>query len=370
MRGPVEAENRPDASASSTPAARALADVEPCPREIGVVARVVRVVGGDRRAHPSHLEQLVPVHRREAATDLELAPGVVDLDPDDALRKLEARGHAGPVRMCEVGDAAARDDPLRRLREVGVLLRERPQLVLVRRDAVTENVAVAGAGEDAVQLDAREDEDPVDCVRVGDPPVVRDRQYVVAGPGVVAGEVAGAELSVRARRVRVQSGLEPGPAGRPDVAHRHLFTTSSPSVWPQTLIGSSLPTSGGVRGGLPGAGVRVLAPSRRGAARSAQAPQTRSRSRRGPDDLLTVRRRSRHASARSGRSAGARQIDAAQESHRGREEGEPPEHDRAAAQLGELRRDHEHVHEEVRDRHYERQSQRARRRRRTRPSGR
>ena len=72
--------------------------------------------------------------------------------------------HPVQYGMREVGDAAVRDDPLGRPREVGVLLRERVELILVRRDAVTEDVAVARAGEEAVQLDAREDEDPVDRV--------------------------------------------------------------------------------------------------------------------------------------------------------------------------------------------------------------
>ena len=67
-----------------------------------------------------------------------------------------------------------------------MLLRERVQLVVARRDAVAEDVAVSRAGEDAVQLDAREHRDPVDRVVARDAPVVGDRQHVVAGAGVVA----------------------------------------------------------------------------------------------------------------------------------------------------------------------------------------
>ena len=80
---------------------------------------MVRVVGRERRAEATRLEQLVPVHRREPASDLELAACVEDLDADDAVGQLERAGRdARPVRVREVRDAAVGRDPGTGLREV------------------------------------------------------------------------------------------------------------------------------------------------------------------------------------------------------------------------------------------------------------
>ena len=50
---------------------------------------MVAVVGGERETWPTAVEENVPVHRRDASSDLELAAGVVDLDSRDRLRELE-----------------------------------------------------------------------------------------------------------------------------------------------------------------------------------------------------------------------------------------------------------------------------------------
>jgi len=62
---------------------------DPRPGVIRVEPRVVAVVGDERRADPAVLKELVPVHRREAPADLELAAGVEHLDPRDRRRELD-----------------------------------------------------------------------------------------------------------------------------------------------------------------------------------------------------------------------------------------------------------------------------------------
>ena len=178
------------------------------------------VVSRDRGAEPPCLEQLVPVNGGQAASDLELAPCVVDLDPDDVVGELDPRSHAGPVGMREIGDSAVPLDPIGGVLEVGVLLGELVELGLVGRDAVPEHVAVACAREDAVELDARDDHEGVDGLVVRDPPVVREGQDVVAGARVVTRKMARGELAVRAVRVCMQGAAEPGTADRPRCAHR------------------------------------------------------------------------------------------------------------------------------------------------------
>ena len=180
----------------------------------------MRVVDRDRGAKPPCLEQLVPVNGRQPASDLELAPRVVDLDPDDVVRELDPRSHAGPVGMREKGDSAVPLDPIRGGLEVGVLLGELVELGLVGRDAVPEHVAVACAREDAVELDARDDHEGVDGLVVRDPPVVRQGQDVVAGARVVTRKMARGELAVGAIRVCMQGAAEPCTADRPRCAHR------------------------------------------------------------------------------------------------------------------------------------------------------
>src|SRR5204863_6980053 len=75
----------------------------PCPREAGVVPRVVRIVGRDPVHAPAALERLVPLERRVAAPRLELAPRVPDLDPDETFARLPLlRPQTAPVRVREV----------------------------------------------------------------------------------------------------------------------------------------------------------------------------------------------------------------------------------------------------------------------------
>ena len=165
---------------------------------------MVRVVGCDRETVLPGLEQLVPVHARETAPDLELAAAVVDLDPGDVVRQLEApRDRAGPVRMREVGDAAVVVDP-----GAGAL-----EIAGIGVDPEREHVAVASVGEDAVELGARDHEQTA-RLRLRALPVVGDREHVVAGARVVGGERLRLELPVRARRVGVQRTAKPLALGR------------------------------------------------------------------------------------------------------------------------------------------------------------
>ena len=190
----------------------------PGPGEVGVEPRVVAVVGREREAGAAGVEQLVPVHRREAAPDLELAAAVVDLDPRDGLGKLERAGcRAGPVGMGEVRDAAVADDPGGGASEI-----EAVPLELVERvvDAEREHVAVPPVRQDAVQLGARQHEEALRRRRVAAMPVVGDREHVVPGPLVVLDEHSWWQLAVGVGRVGVQGAAQPRPRAAPGIGHR------------------------------------------------------------------------------------------------------------------------------------------------------
>ena len=73
------------------------------------------------------------------------------------------------------------------------------------------------------------------------------------------------------------------------------------------------------------------------------------------DRPLALAGRSRGPQEGARRPADARPLDQAHRDRQGGQEGRPPQHDRAAARLGELRRDHLDVLEEVRDPDHERQ---------------
>ena len=77
-----------------------------------------------------------------------------------------------------------------------MLLRQRVEIRFGSRDPETEYVTVAGAGQDAVELDAGDDDEPVHRVVARHAPVVRDREHVVSRPCVVAGEIPRSKLSV------------------------------------------------------------------------------------------------------------------------------------------------------------------------------
>ena len=129
-------------------------------------------------------------------------------------------------------------------------------------------------------------------------------------------------------------------------------------------------TRGDARGGFPGTGVRVPPAAGRGAI------GRRTLLKRG---LATACRPHRHLVARDrprGEGEGARGPAASRDqaepvrARRGGQEGRAPERDRVAARLGELRRDHLDVHEEVRHPDHERQPERQLVGRRTRRSSR
>ena len=81
---------------------RLLPGANPRPRETAVVAGVMRVVGRERVEAPAALERFVPVQRGVAAAELELAAGVPDLDPEQALARLPLVGpQAAPVGVGE-----------------------------------------------------------------------------------------------------------------------------------------------------------------------------------------------------------------------------------------------------------------------------
>src|SRR5919201_228990 len=91
---------------------RTLVGARPRPREAAVEVGVVRVVGGDAEAALAALQHLVPVDRRESAGDLELAPGVVDLEPGDVVAERQpTNGRPRPVWMREVRDAGVLTNP-------------------------------------------------------------------------------------------------------------------------------------------------------------------------------------------------------------------------------------------------------------------
>jgi len=63
------------------------------------VAEVVRFVRGEGVEETAFLEGLVPVQGGEAPAELEVAGGVVDLEADEPLARLEAsRAKRAPVR--------------------------------------------------------------------------------------------------------------------------------------------------------------------------------------------------------------------------------------------------------------------------------
>ena len=257
-------------------------------------------------------------------------------------------------------------------------------------DPVAEDVAVACAGEDAVELHARNDEEPVDRVVVRDPPVISDGQDVVARARVVPREVPGRELAVRAVRVRMQGAAEPDAVGRPGARHRReslVDILASASVYracngwsrrgesvlhprhrSHTIDAFTQFTRGGVmedhqeqeyefwrrleeeqldrrkllkRGLAAGAGLTIFSLS---------------------DVALAARQRALADPPMRGKAMSLKELiaEAKKENHLNTI-ALPPE-------LGELRRDHGDVHEEVRHRDHERQPRRAPRRRRTRPS--
>ena len=68
---------------------------------------MVGVVGRERLERPSVLERLVPVDRRVAAAELELAARVPDLEPEQARAVPPLLGaQAAPVGVRDVGEAA------------------------------------------------------------------------------------------------------------------------------------------------------------------------------------------------------------------------------------------------------------------------
>ena len=84
------------------------------------------------------------MHGREAAAHLELAPRVVDLETGDALAQREAaRRRAGPVRVCEVGDAPVLPDPRCRGGEIGARAHELERILV---DAEGEEMSVCVSG--------------------------------------------------------------------------------------------------------------------------------------------------------------------------------------------------------------------------------
>src|SRR5947199_10725913 len=109
---------------------------------------MVGVVGGNAEATHASFEEVVPMHGREAAAHLELATRVVDLESGDALAQREARRRAGPVRVCEVGDAPVFPDPRCRGGEVGTRAYELERILV---DAEGEEVPVRLPGEEATQ---------------------------------------------------------------------------------------------------------------------------------------------------------------------------------------------------------------------------
>ena len=100
------------------------------------------------------------------------------------------------------------------------------------------------------------------------------------------------------------------------------------------------------------------------------AAQARPCDRGGPHRHLVARGRPRGAGEGARGPAAPRDQEEPVRARRGGQEGRAPERDRAAARLGELRRDHLDLHEEVRHPDHERQPQRHLRRRRTRRSSR
>ena len=169
---------------------------------------MVRVVAREREHPASPLERLVPVDRRVAATDLQLAACIPDLDPDDAFARFPLIGpEPAPVRVGEIGDAAVRRDPVDHLGQ-------RRELVLrdlrVGLDAEREHMCIVFRSTGGrIQLDRRDHEQLPRRTLHRAHPVVGDRQHVVAGPFVVPREQIRRQLAVRVGRVRVQCTAQP-----------------------------------------------------------------------------------------------------------------------------------------------------------------
>jgi hypothetical protein len=179
---------------------------------------MVRVVDRDRVPAPPGRERLVPVHGGEALSDLELAPGVVDLEPGDAFAA-DHLGHpqAAPVGVRKVGDAPMRARPAHRLLEPGKLAR-RP----LRRLVDTEREHVDNprtAGHERVELDARDDDEGASRGGRRAHPVVGDRESVEATSLVVGDEDLRSELAVRRRRVGMERAAKPRPLALERVRH-------------------------------------------------------------------------------------------------------------------------------------------------------
>ena len=315
---------------------------------------MVAVVGHEGGTDPAVLEQLVPVHGRQAATDLELAPRVEHLDPGDGRRKLEPSGSGSrPVRVGEIRDASRARDPVTGLGEVAALPLELGRVAI---DPDAEHVPVAVAGQDAVELDPREHHELGARRSLAAVPVVGDREDVVPGAPVVARERPGRQLAVRVGRVRVQRGPQPVSVALPGRVHvESLLQWRRSGPYDRRTRHT---TRGDARGRFPGAGVRVPPPARRGTVRPRQAAQAGSCDRGRPHRHLVARGRPCGAGEGARRPAAPRDQAEPVRARRGGQEGRPPERDRAAARLGELRRDHLDLHEEVRHRHHERQPQR------------
>src|SRR5204862_8132196 len=87
--GPGRAVEPPLAQRSEHRLGGLLAGAHPRPGEGAVIAGLVGVVRRDREEAAAALERLVPVERRIAAADLELAARVPDLDPHEPVAALE-----------------------------------------------------------------------------------------------------------------------------------------------------------------------------------------------------------------------------------------------------------------------------------------
>ncbi len=200
------------------------------PREAAVVARVVRVVGGEPEQPVPALERLVPLLRRIAPAELELAACVPDLHPDEALARLPLlRPQPAPVRVRDVWDAAVAGDPVHHLLE-------RRELVIrddrVGLDAESEHVGVvllpAAPG---VQLGGRDDEQLPRRTLVRPHPVIGDREDVVPGPFVVAGQQIGGQFAVRVRRVGVQGAPKPDSIPFEHVHGEPAYPPGGEKIW-------------------------------------------------------------------------------------------------------------------------------------------
>ena len=179
----------------------------------------------------------VPDHRRIAAAAFELVGGVVHLHAADVLRLDQRRRvQAGPVGVGEIGDPPLlRGEPAGRaeVREGPPL----PVLVLVDHPVPPVPARVLRDVLDPVDQDVRRLADLAAVTGqlgrgqhherrgrrdLGQPPVVGDRDHVVAGRAVRGRERPGRQVPVALAGVRVQRTPQPGPGqlkGVPDGAH-------------------------------------------------------------------------------------------------------------------------------------------------------